>query len=74
MSKDEKQMQELADLGQQWDFLSSSLKPRDISPAETNKLQDEILNLIYSHAGRITLAHASGILAVIQHNLIKGDD
>jgi len=74
MPKDKKQMQELADLGQEWEFLAESLKPKEFGSQDANKLQDDILDLIYRHSGRVTLSNAVGILEVIKHNLINESD
>jgi hypothetical protein len=71
MPKDEKQMQRLADLGQKWKFLSTSLKPDRFKSDDATSLQAAIEDLIYDYSGRINLAAAIGIIEVVKLNLHK---
>jgi len=72
MPRTEKQEQERAALGRDWDFLASSLQSEAQIRNDAHDLHEEIESLIYFYAGRVTLANAVGILEVIKHDLITG--
>ena len=70
MSKTVANMQILADLGQSWDFLASSLETREVGGSQRAKLKGDIEALIYGRDDLLPIATAIGILEMIKHDLI----
>jgi hypothetical protein len=74
MSKTKENLQDLADLGQGWDFLSDSLSRDKFEGRDMDNLQSDIEDLIYAQANRVTIAQAVGVLEVVKHKFLNQQD